>query len=153
MVFFLHGRLQPTLLPFEFRKGTLMLKELRLVHKNTPSNQNIRFKVNVIRISPIYIWVLHNYNKLICLPLVQDFVVIIMFDQKVRCMALINQESRFFFKLYTLHNVLLHKSNRTIWMFHGKFADEGDKPVNNPNIYNIEGDNMLPPDIQQDFAL
>ena len=28
-----------------------------------------------------------------------------------------------------------------IWMFCGKFAEEGDNPVNNPNIYNIEGDN------------
>ena len=28
-----------------------------------------------------------------------------------------------------------------IWMFCEKFAEEGDNPVNNPNIYNIEGDN------------
>jgi len=44
---------------------TLMLKKLRLVHKNTPPNQNIRFKANVIRISPIYIWVLDSYDTLI----------------------------------------------------------------------------------------
>ena len=30
---------------------------------------------------------------------------------------------------YTLHNILLYKSNKTIWMFYGKFADEGDNPV------------------------
>ena len=40
---------------------TFMLKELRLVHKNEPSNQNIRFKGNVIRIFPIYIWALDSY--------------------------------------------------------------------------------------------
>jgi hypothetical protein len=39
-----------------------MLKELRLVYRNTPSNQNIRFKADVIKISPIYIWVLDSYN-------------------------------------------------------------------------------------------
>jgi hypothetical protein len=44
---------------------TSMLKDLRLVHKYTPSNQNIRFKANVIRISPIYIWVLDSYSTLI----------------------------------------------------------------------------------------
>jgi hypothetical protein len=32
-------------------------------------------------------------------------------------------------------------------MFNGKFADEGDNSVNNPNIlyYNVEGDNRLSP--------
>ena len=29
-----------------------------------------------------------------------------------------------------------------------KFADEGDNPVNNPNIFNIEGNHMLSPDLQ-----
>ena len=67
-------------------------------------------------------------------------------------MVLTNQESRFYVNLFTLHNSLLHKSNKKILMFHGKFADEGDKPVNNPNIYNVEGDNMLPPDLQQVFS-
>ena len=33
-------------------------------------------------------------------------------------------------------------------MFYGKFADEGDNPVNNPNISNIEGDNKLSPSLQ-----
>ena len=27
------------------------------------------------------------------------------------------------------------------WMFNGNFADEEDNPVNNTNIYNVEGDN------------
>jgi hypothetical protein len=27
------------------------------------------------------------------------------------------------------------------WMFYGNFADEEDNPVNNTNIYNVEGDN------------
>ena len=42
---------------------------------------------------------------------------------------------------YTLHIFVLYKSNKTIQMFFGKFADEGDNPVNNPNILNVEGDN------------
>lgn len=28
-------------------------------------------------------------------------------------------------------------------MFYGKFAVEGDNPLNNANIYNVEGDNKL----------
>jgi hypothetical protein len=28
-------------------------------------------------------------------------------------------------------------------MLYGKFADEGDNPVNNPSIYNVEAYNML----------
>ena len=47
-----------------------------------------------------------------------------------------------------LHNILLYKRNKTIWMFYGKFADEGDNPVNNPNIYNVEGDHKLSPSLQ-----
>jgi hypothetical protein len=43
----------------------LMLTEFWLVHKNTLSNQNIQFKVNIIRISPMYIWVLDSYDTLI----------------------------------------------------------------------------------------
>jgi hypothetical protein len=35
------------------------------------------------------------------------------------------------------------KSNKTIQMFFGKIADEGDNPLNNPDIYNVEGDNRL----------
>ena len=31
-------------------------------------------------------------------------------------------------------------------MFYGKFADEGDNPVN--NIYDVEGDNRLSPGLQ-----
>ena len=42
-----------------------MLKELRLVYKNTLSNQNIRFKADFIKIPPIYIWELDTYNTLI----------------------------------------------------------------------------------------
>jgi len=30
---------------------------------------------------------------------------------------------------YTLHNILLYKSNKTILMFYGKFADERDNLV------------------------
>ena len=75
------------LLPFGFCKTTLMLKEFRLVHRNTPFNENIRFKENVIMISPIYIWVLDSYDKLICLPLMQDFAVITLLGQKVRFMG------------------------------------------------------------------
>jgi len=33
-------------------------------------------------------------------------------------------------------------------MFYRKFADEGDHPVDNPNIYNVEGDNRLSPGLQ-----
>jgi Ni,Fe-hydrogenase III component G len=44
---------------------------------------------------------------------------------------------------YAVHIFLLYKSNKTIWMFFGKFADERDNQVNYPNIYNEEGDNRL----------
>ena len=37
-----------------------------------------------------------------------------------------------------LHSFLRYNSNKTIWMFYRKFADKGDNPVNNPNIYNVE---------------
>jgi hypothetical protein len=30
-------------------------------------------------------------------------------------------------------------------MFYGKFADEGDNPVNNPKIYNVEGNKKVVP--------
>ena len=30
-----------------------------------------------------------------------------------------------------------------MWMFYRKFYDHGKNPVNNPNIYNVEGKNML----------
>ena len=33
-------------------------------------------------------------------------------------------------------------------MFYEKFADKGDNQVNNPNIYNVEGDNRLSPGLQ-----
>lgn len=33
-------------------------------------------------------------------------------------------------------------------MFYGKFADKGDNPVDNPNIYYVERDNMLLPGLQ-----
>jgi hypothetical protein len=39
--------------------------------------------------------------------------------------------------------VLLYKSNKTIQMFFGKYTDEGDNLVENPKIYNVEGDNRL----------
>jgi hypothetical protein len=75
-----------------FIKWLDLLKGLWLVHKNTLSNQNVWFKANVI-----YIWVLDRYSWYTnCPPLVQDCTVIIMFDQKGRCMVLTNQESRFF---------------------------------------------------------
>ena len=38
-------------------------------------------------------------------------------------------------------NISLYKSNKTIWMFYGKFSDEGNNLVNNPNKYNVEGNN------------
>ena len=39
--------------------------------------------------------VLDSYDQLICLPLVEGFAVIILFDRKVRCMVLTDHESRF----------------------------------------------------------
>ena len=33
-------------------------------------------------------------------------------------------------------------------MFYGKFADKGNNLVDNPNIYNVEGDNKLSPSLQ-----
>jgi hypothetical protein len=41
--------------------------------------------------------------------------------------------------------VLLYKSNKTIWMFHEKFVDERDNPVNDLNIHNVNEDNNLTP--------
>jgi hypothetical protein len=50
---------------------------------------------------------------------------------------------------YTLHIFSLYKSNiKTILMFYRKFADEGENPVNNPNIYNVEGDHRLLANLQ-----
>ena len=43
---------------------------------------------------------------------------------------------------YTLDIFGLYKSNKTILMFYGKFADERDTPVENSNIY-AEEDNRL----------
>ena len=59
-----------------------MLKELPMVDKNTPSNQNIRFNANAIRISPIYYLSTWQLWHTFCLPLEQDCAVIIMFDKK-----------------------------------------------------------------------
>jgi len=33
-------------------------------------------------------------------------------------------------------------------MLYGKFADKGNNPVDNPNIYNVEGNNTLSPGLQ-----
>jgi hypothetical protein len=33
-------------------------------------------------------------------------------------------------------------------MLYGKFANEGNNPVNNPNIYNVQGENRLSPGLQ-----
>jgi hypothetical protein len=60
-----------------------MLNALRLVHKNTPPNQNIRFKANVIKI-PRSIFGYLTAMITNCLPLVQDWAAIIMFDKKKR---------------------------------------------------------------------
>jgi hypothetical protein len=53
-----------------------------------------------------------------------------------------------FLVYYAFHISLLYKSKKTIWMFYGKFANEGDNRVNNPNIYNVEEDNRLSPGLQ-----
>ena len=49
---------------------------------------------------------------------------------------------------YTLYIFLLYKSRKIIWMFYEKFADEGINAMDNLNIYNVEGYNMLSPGIQ-----
>ena len=54
---------------------------------------------------------------------------------------------------YTLHHFLLYKSNKTIWMFSLKICWWGNNLVDNPNIYNVEGDNKLSPGLQQVVAL
>jgi hypothetical protein len=33
-------------------------------------------------------------------------------------------------------------------MFYGKYPDKGNNPVDNPSIYNFEGDNRLSPSLQ-----
>ena len=73
----------------------LMLKELQLVHKNTRSIKIFDLRRTSSGIPDLYLgtWQLWNIN---CLPVVQDCVVIMMFDQKEWCMALTNQESKLF---------------------------------------------------------
>jgi hypothetical protein len=34
---------------------------------------------------------------------------------------------------------LLYKSNKICWRCYGKCDDEGNNPMDNPNIYNVEG--------------
>jgi hypothetical protein len=61
------------------------------------------------------------------------------------------QQNIFWYKKYnyiTGHTSLLYKSRKIIWMFYGKFADEGINAMDNLNIYNVEGDNMLLPGLQ-----
>ena len=48
---------------------------------------------------------------------------------------------------------LIYKSNKTILMFYGTFNDEGDNPMNNPSIYNVERNNRLSPGLQQVVTL
>jgi hypothetical protein len=43
---------------------------------------------------------------------------------------------------------VLSARRKIIWMFYGKFADEGINAMDNLNIYNVEGDNMLSPGLQ-----
>ena len=43
---------------------------------------------------------------------------------------------------------LLFKSNKTVWMFYWNFFDNGDNPMDNPNIYNVEEDSWLSTDLQ-----
>jgi hypothetical protein len=67
--FHIPGHFQPTFLPFGFCKTmlnseTFMLKGLKFVHANTPSNHSIPFKAYVITISPMYIWVLDSCDTL-----------------------------------------------------------------------------------------
>ena len=33
-------------------------------------------------------------------------------------------------------------------MFYGKFDDQGNNPVDNSNVYNVGGDNILSPGLQ-----
>jgi hypothetical protein len=55
-------------------------------------------------------------------------------------------------RYYTLHIFLLYISKKTIQMFFGKFADEGDNTVNDSSIYYVEGTNMLSPSLQPPTA-
>jgi hypothetical protein len=43
---------------------------------------------------------------------------------------------------------LLYKSRKIIWMLYEKFANEGINAMDNLNIYNVEGYNMLSPGMQ-----
>ena len=49
---------------------------------------------------------------------------------------------------YTLHIFPLYESNKVIWMLYEEFADEGNNPMENPNIHNVEGDTMLSSGLQ-----
>ena len=48
---------------------------------------------------------------------------------------------------YTLHIFPLYESNKVIWMLYEEFADEGNIPMENPNIY-VEGDTRLSSGLQ-----
>ena len=44
--------------------------------------------------------------------------------------------------LHLTYYFTIKKNKKTIQMFFGNFSNEGDNPVSNPNIFNVEGDNM-----------
>ena len=56
---------------------------------------------------------------------------------------------------FVMHAMLLYltyvyyvKVIKQLVMFYGLFTDEGNNPVENQDIYNVEGDNRLSPDLQ-----
>jgi len=65
------------------------------------------------------------------------FIFAYLFDKPIICTLSKISDFLVSYNLcyFTLHNILLHKSNQKSWMFYGKFADEGDNMSHNTNIY------------------
>lgn len=54
----------------------------------------------------------------------------------------------YYYALHIFFTIGKYKCIKTIWMFYGKFADEGDNPVNNTNKYHVDENNRLSTGLQ-----
>ena len=81
-----------------------------------------------------------TYFHLVCI--VKQFVIWFVFCKLYTKVAVLMYEFANNINIpYTIF--LLYKSNKTICMLYGKFTDNGDILVNNPNIHNLEENHGL----------
>ena len=81
-----------------------------------------------------------TYCHLVCV--VKQFVIWFVFCKFYTKVAVLMYEFANNINMpYTI--CLLYKSNKTIGMLYGKFTDNGDILVNNPNIHNLEENHGL----------